>query len=116
MTNDEGMTPEQAAHAAFEAQLRHTAELIKSALGPHRHFVDDCGDYLKAALKLSALLQEARMDGVEALIEEMKLLAEPAADVGTDDGMRELDASYASDGIAPELDDWVSAIRPSPWA
>lgn len=80
------------AHRAFEAQLKHTMNMIKSLEG-HPHFVDDCGDYLFAALELSADMMSPRQNGPEDLhewmVNEMKVWV------------------YATDGVAEEVYEWA---------
>jgi hypothetical protein len=108
-----GSTPEvQAAHRAFEAQLAHTMNMIKQ-MEYHPHFTDDCGEYLAAALEISADLQMQRQEGAEALYEYMVERVKPNPkdwDENTPEAERIPDLlNYAGDGIASEITGWVKS-------
>lgn len=108
-----GDTPDEIyAHQVFEAQLRYTAEMIRVELDEHFHFADDCGDYLKAALRLCSLMQDARMDGPRSLLENMRGLLTPAPDYDPFPGDEPIDKTmlrldYAGDGVCSELWEWA---------
>jgi hypothetical protein len=108
----------QNAQAVLEAQLRHTANLIQSALTDHPHFTDDCGEYLRSALELSAFLASRREDGLEALLDGLKELAE-AEEVEEAVGVApqvvgevdlKLENDFASDGVAGEVFNFVLSL------
>jgi hypothetical protein len=104
----DGMSEEQLkAQEVFEAQLRFTAEMINRMTTTHRHYTDDCGDDLSAALDLSNDLQRARMDGPDALIERLTALAQPTEE---DPDFREIDNNYSD--VAPEVMAYINAINP----
>lgn len=94
----EGMTEEQLAYQAlFENQLKYTADMINRLREGHKHYTDDCGDYLSAALDLSAKMQDQRMEGIEtftAWMNEMK---------DDDDFWQD----FASDGVSPQIYEWL---------
>lgn len=108
-----GDTPEEVeAHLVFEAQLRHTVAMVASELDEHFHFADDCGDYLKAALRLCSLMQDARTDGPRCLLENMRGLLTPAPDYDPFPGDEPIDKTllrmdYAGDGVCSELFEWA---------
>lgn len=95
------LTPERA-EEVFKAQLEHTATLINHQLTDHWHPTDDCGDYLHAALDLSARLSFARADGLNALVDEFFELA-TLENNNFDGGSTYLYNNYACDGIDEEV-------------
>jgi len=116
-----GSTPEEVrAHEALEGQLLHTQELINNALTRHAHYDDDCGDYLTAALQLSADLMDARLaGGSPALLDQFQELARTEEVDAEGIHHRGID-NFASDGIALEVWTLVHDLNPagdtSPWS
>lgn len=112
----DGMTPEQRIlQEVFEAQLLHLAKMIKESIPNHRHYTDDCGDYLTAALDLSSKMAEMRIEGIEVFEDEMEEWRKEARAYedpsGEPDDYHGAEAyllnNYASDGIAPEVYTWM---------
>lgn len=81
--------------AILEAQLLHTSKMIRGMIPDHRHYTDDCGDYLWAALALSEQFIEWRMEGIDQFVISMDRRKEGGADW--------LGDNFAADGIAPEV-------------
>lgn len=94
---------ELAAQNALEAQLQYTQERIENMLTKHPHYGDDCGEYLRSALELSARLMFGRENGIEGLIDVFKELGRmpEGGEIGYDD---ELSTMYACDGISPAVE------------
>lgn len=85
----------QQAYAAYIAQLRHTATLINNSLTDHPHFMDDCGDYLTAALDLSNQLTP--LDGIDSIL----------------DNFEHIDLNdFASDGVVEDVIDYFRDYYP----
>jgi hypothetical protein len=106
-TNEEDLAQE-----VLEAQLRHTSSLITRSLTTHPHFTDDCGEYLRSALELAAYLASAREDGVEALLASLDELSKLQEDASEPDDYI-LYENYATDGIAPEVLDFIRHLAES---
>lgn len=104
------LSPE-VAEEAFKAQLAHTASLIQSQLTTHYHPTDDCGDYLMAALELSATLAGARSNSPDDLVDCLFTLAavDPDNNLPSEPSTT-LYMSYACDGISPAVVDIIEKI------
>ena len=94
---------EEEATAAFEGQLRYTAEMILHLVNEHQHYGDDCGDYLDAALDLSQRILSSSED---SFVNGLNYLAQPTSDnnINLND--------FASDGPAPALRDYFRKFYP----
>lgn len=99
------------AQRALDAQLYHTVDLI-NGLARHPHYTDDCGEYLRAALELSADLMSARENGLEDLYARLLDLA-TIIDVhvyGPDDTdiIYKVHEDYACDGVSGAVSDFCT--------
>jgi len=95
------------AQEALEAQLRQTQSMIETMLTTHQHYTDDCGEYLRSALELSASLASARENGVEELVAWFKDAAKEGVEGQFDMYSKYLYENYASDGISGAVEDLV---------
>ena len=92
---------EAAAQKLLEAQLTYTANMALENIKSHPHFTDDCGEYLRSALELSAAFMTERENGIDQFV---NYLNEQKAHLdGAEEDDNWLLNDYASDGIAPEV-------------
>lgn len=87
------------AQQALEAQLLLTSQLIEEVLTRHSHYTDDCGEYLRSALDLSASMMSARENGIDALIEWLE---------GKEG---KIDENWATDGVSALVEVFIDGYK-----
>jgi len=93
---------EAAAQKMLEGQLTYTANMALENIKNHPHYTDDCGEYLRSALELSAYLMSEREEGIESFTKFLNDKRDEEEGKEDDDNHWLLN-DYASDGIAPEV-------------